>query len=593
MQSASNDARHGLALAINDVSDLIVHYLAQLGIEYVFGVPGGAIEPIYNALARSERAGGPRAVVARHESGAAFMADGYARETGKPGVCIATSGPGATNMITGVATALDNNVPLIAITGQPPLPSFGRRALQDSACTGINVPGMFAHCARYNTLISHPGQADAKIVSALLNACHSRQPSHISIPVDIQRSAVQVTPLHTLAQQARRPALLDLGAADTLVTRLRRAQRKVFFIGAGCSDIIGPLIELAHRVSADLISTPDAKGLINPMHPRYHGVFGFAGHESAVNLLASEPDLVVAFGVGISEWTSAGWSERLLNTRLIHVDDQSEHLLGSPMAGHHVFSHLPSLMQHLLGQFDIEPASSAPTLARIGGNLARPADPPASPVAPVPPSALMRFLSRQCPPQARVVADAGNSTAWAVNRLEIADRRGLRRSQPQGGGQNVRQGNRNWLQVLMNFAPMGWAIGAAVGLAMADRRRPVICLTGDGSYLMNGQEIGVALAEELSVAYVILNDSSLGMVRHGQRLAQAESIGHKLPSTNFAAMARAMGVRAYNIDTYAELLEFNLADALAKPGPCLIDVRIDPEEVPPITMRLAALGTAK
>src|SRR5574340_1326463 len=123
--------------------DLLVAYLEQIGIEYVFGVPGGAIEPLYNALARSARRGGPRPVVARHETGAAFMADGYARESGKIGVCCSTSGPGATNLITGVACAYDNNIPMLVITGQPALPAFGKNPLQESACTGINTLGMF------------------------------------------------------------------------------------------------------------------------------------------------------------------------------------------------------------------------------------------------------------------------------------------------------------------------------------------------------------------------------------------------------------------------------------------------------------------
>lgn len=150
-----------------EIADLIVAYLHSVGIEYVFGVPGGAVEPIYNALARSQRQGGPRPIVARHEAGAAFMADGYARETGKIGVCIATSGPGATNLITGVSCSYDNSVPVLAITGQPALPSFGKGALQESACTGINTVGMFRHCTRYNSLVSHRDQVENKLVNAL------------------------------------------------------------------------------------------------------------------------------------------------------------------------------------------------------------------------------------------------------------------------------------------------------------------------------------------------------------------------------------------------------------------------------------------
>ena len=145
---------------MNDYGDLILRYLERLGVEYIFGVPGGAIEPLYNALARSERNGGPKAVIARHETGAAFMAEGYARETGKLGVCCATSGPGATNMLTGIASAYADSTPVLAITGQPSLHTFGMGALQEGSCTSINTVKMFEDCTRFNTLISHPAQLE-------------------------------------------------------------------------------------------------------------------------------------------------------------------------------------------------------------------------------------------------------------------------------------------------------------------------------------------------------------------------------------------------------------------------------------------------
>lgn len=156
-----------------EMGDLLVAYLNQLGVEYVFGVPGGAIEPLYNALARSERNGGVRAVVARHETGAAFMADGYARNTGKLGVCCSTTGPGATNMITGVASAYENNVPMLAITAQTAISTFGKGAIQDSSYTGINTIGLYQHCTRYNTLISHPAQFEQKLSAAIMSAMGS------------------------------------------------------------------------------------------------------------------------------------------------------------------------------------------------------------------------------------------------------------------------------------------------------------------------------------------------------------------------------------------------------------------------------------
>ncbi|MDF3035359.1 MAG: Acetolactate synthase, partial [Paucimonas sp.] len=199
-----------------DVADLLIAYLEQMGVEYIFGVPGGAIEPIYNSLARSQRRGKLRPIVARHEAGAAFMADGYARETGKLGVCVATSGPGATNLITGVATAYDNGVPMLVITGQPPLPAFGKRALQESACTGVNTLGMFRHCTRYNSLVSHPEQMEQKLIAALMRATRTpRGPAHLTIPLDILKSDCP-TPHYDLRALLQPPAMIDEAAVESL-----------------------------------------------------------------------------------------------------------------------------------------------------------------------------------------------------------------------------------------------------------------------------------------------------------------------------------------------------------------------------------------
>ena len=172
-----------------EVGDLLVSYLEQIGVEFVFGIPGGPIEPLYNALARSEKRGGIRSVVARHETGAAFMADGYARNSGKLGVCCATAGPGATNIITGVASAYDNHSPLLVITAQTSIENFGRNAAQESGDTGINTVAMFEPCTHYNTLVSHVNQFEHKLASAIMTAFRSPiGPSHLSIPLDVLRA---------------------------------------------------------------------------------------------------------------------------------------------------------------------------------------------------------------------------------------------------------------------------------------------------------------------------------------------------------------------------------------------------------------------
>ena len=211
-------------------ADLLVQYLEMLGVEFVFGIPGGAIEPLYNALARSARRGGVRPLVARHESGAAFMADGYSTRSGRLGVCCSTTGPGATNLVTGVASAYANQIPMLVITAQTALPTFGRGAFQESSCTGINTVGILAHCTRYNTLVSHLDQLEHKLVSALMTAYGSPPgPVHLSIPLDVMRAWVKPgSARFDLVKLLHRPQLVDGEAVESCCRLLERSGRTVF-----------------------------------------------------------------------------------------------------------------------------------------------------------------------------------------------------------------------------------------------------------------------------------------------------------------------------------------------------------------------------
>jgi acetolactate synthase I/II/III large subunit len=593
--------------AARDAADLLVEALEALGVEYVFGVPGGAIEPLYNALARSGRRGGPQAVVARNEQGAAYMADGYARETGKIGVCIATSGPGATNLITGVACAYDNNVPMLVITGQPPIKNFGKGALQESSCTGINTLAMFRPCTRYNSLVSHAEQLPIKLFNALMHAQRTPSgPSHLSIPVDILRQPLPAdleTPDFS-GLLRRAPALVDLPAVRQLARLLFSSRAPVWLIGEGCGEAANELMQLAQLSDGHFIATPDGKGLINPRHPRFRGVFGFGGHASAAELLSGAPDLVIALGTGFGEFNSGGWSTHLLNSRLVHVDDSDENLMRSPTARLHVRGHIKSVCEQLIAL--LTPSGAGPeaaVLPFLHPQKARQAyeamvDSPQairSDSAPVKPQRLLATLGERCPPQTRFVADAGNSAAWSVHYLAPQDRRSGRLPGACGlpAGRDRRTRPSSWLRVTMDFAPMGWAIGSAVGIALASRRCPVVCLTGDGSYLMNGQEITVAAELGLPVLYVVLNDGALGMVKHGQRLAGAEPIGFALPKVDFAMMAAAMGIPGHVVRSPKDLDALDFKAIFARRGPTLLDVRIDGEEVPPMNVRMKTLGTAR
>ena len=619
-------------------ADLILHYLEQLDIEFVFGIPGGGIEPLYDALARSQRRGGPRPVVARHETDAAFMADGYARETGKLGVCCATTGPGATNMLTGVASAYQDQIPLLAITAQTPLSTFGRGAVQESSCTGINTVAMYEHCTRYNTLVSHVEQLERKLISAITIAMQAPQgPVHLSIPLDVFRAPVNIEPGHNLSSLLYPSYAVDDGAVDQLHNTLLNSHNAVFVLGAGAGKAVGILLEIAVLLNAHVVTTPHGKGLVSAYHPQYRGVYGLAGHSTAYALLKDPSvDTVLAIGTDLDEQATNSWDRSaLLSKKTVFIDTTPQHFSRSPLARQHICGNLRSLFERLTArlyshrkeredvlwqfsehnrphhfpvvQFDRRAgerrqtspeytASVTPLRAKEKrheqdrrGDTAIPQtarrftlqdeDKYISDAVPIKPQRLMYDLSRLFPPTTRFLADIGNSFLWVIHYLHPYDRRIIGdRSLPSGV-----------IRIGMGFASMGWAISASVGTALAAPGNPVCCITGDGALLMSGQELNTAVQEKLPIIFVVLNDAAFGTVKHGQQMAGAEPIAFELPPINFVAYAESMGAQGYRIDSPNDMAALNIPALCAHPGPTVLDVHIDPNELPPLEERIKML----
>lgn len=579
--------------SLGEYGDLLIAYLDQLDVDYVFGIPGGAIEPFYNALARSERRGGVRSITTRHETGSAFMADGYARNTGRLGVCCATTGPGATNLITGVASALENHIPMLVITAQTPLSTFGRGAFQDSS-SAINTVSLFEGCTKYSTLVSHAEQFEHKLTTAIFTAFQEPMgPVHLSVPSDVMRHGCNLRkPSFDLVELLRRPSLLDEVGVDQLYDELKAAKQPVFLVGEDASEAIGTVLSLAVYLNAAILVTPHGKGLVSPYHPLFRGVVGFGGHVSASEVLRNpEVDLVVAVGTSLSEWATNGWdSEHILNRRLVHIEETAANLARTPMAKLHVQGRLLTVFERILQRFEVTgPVSVAKAKSRkrplpvgskdqlsfkLNNEAAYHSD-----ATPIKPQRLMKELTNLFPPNTRYLADTGASFAWGTHYLHPYDRRLAGRRDAAGGV----------FRAAMEFASMGWAIGSAVGAALARRGEPIVCITGDGSVLMSGQEITVALDEKLPVFMVILNDGCFGMVRHGQAMTGAEPIGYALPEVDFAKMGEAMGITSFIINSPQDLLDLDIKGLIKQSMPVILDVRIDREEVPPIGMRTGSI----
>ncbi len=607
-------------------ADLIVDYLAQIGVEYVFGVPGGAIEAFYNALAREARRSSPhvypaykldkrmneriisspRAVIARHECGAAFMADGYARETGRLGVCCATTGPGATNLITGVASAFCDRIPMLVITPQTALANFGKLALQESSSDTTDVVGMFAYCTRYNSLVSHGDQLEQKLVKALLSAFQRPSgPAHLSIPMDI----LAASPPSSYTSFVIESLLHENDVVDKenllILCRILKEKRNiVLFLGNDCHGGIDNILQFAERMHVPIVATPAGKRWVSSYHPLFRGVFGFAGHCSARKaLLNDHVELVLAIGTPLDEISTGSWDKAaLLNDKLVHIDATLENFSRSPMACLHVYGKIKSIFEFIFQQlFPMEPniqqqynrdnrindgvlasaIQNDETMAQHS-MLTTALWPPLvlndfqkclSEESPIKPQRLMVEIAKCFPESTRFFIDAGNAWAWTIHYLNLKTT------------QRLNYG--------FGFGAMGWAIGASIGSAFANPHHPTVCITGDGSYLMSGQEITVAIQYKLSVVFLLLNDHALGMVKYGQKLGGGELIGYQLPVINYAEIARTMGANAYSIYSPEDLRKLDFSAICHAAGPTLLDIHIDVNEVPPMGLRMKTLNRNK
>ncbi len=584
------------------LADLLILYLEMLEIEYIFGIPGGAIEPLYSALTRSSKRGSIRPIIARHESGAAFMADGYARETGKFGVCCATTGPGTTNLITAIASSHLDNIPVLAITAQTMLSTSGRGAFQESSFDAIDTVGMLKSCTLYSSAITHPEQFELKLTAALIAAMREpKGPVHLSIPIDIFRMPAPQQPsfpnFSTILNQ--QPVLIDNATLDRLCQFMRESKKTVILVGQRACSARQQVLEFAKLMSAIIVTTPQAKSCIDSYSLHNFGVFGFAGHQSAIDIMNDpEVELIIGCGSNFLEWSTNNWdSNSIMNSKLAVIDISPTSFQRTPMAKLHVYGDITEIFNILLirtkeaidiGKIkpmklpELEPPLNSENIHdrrkrekyrcaprhiqieqaekyRANGNI-----------SPIKPQRLMCELNQHFPPETRFLADTGNSFSWSTHYLF--------------------RGHQGAYRLAMGFATMGWAIGAAIGTALGNRSSPVVAIIGDGSFLMNGLEISVAVAERVPVIFVVLNDHAFGMVRHGQILTGVEPVGCDLPETDFAAIGRALGGQGYNIRETDDFAKIDYQQICTGTLPTVLDISLDREEIPPMGMRLETLN---
>jgi acetolactate synthase I/II/III large subunit len=530
-------------------SKAVLTLLERQGVDVMFGYPGAQTIPMYDDLIESNI----HHVLVRHEQGAAHMADGYARATGRAGVCMATSGPGATNLVTGVATAYADSSPMIVLTGQVPTGMLGKNAFQEADIFSLMMP-----ISKHNFRVLDAAQIPEAVKRGFSIAMSGRMgPVHIDIPSDVMKENVAEA---SLEEEFSVPAPFeDLFGVLEAVKLLRSAERPMLLVGGGAmwSDAGPEVARLAEMLMAPVATTMMGKGIIPEMHPLCMGMIGMHGREIARRAFL-ECDVMFAIGARFSDRSSGLSSDLPESVKIIHLDiDPMEAGKNSRTKVRLVGDAKKGLQQIIkgLGRARGESAWSLRMkqmheLCECDLDMGE---------TPIRPQKVMYELGRALNERAYVATEVGQNQMWAAHFLKIKHPHHFISS----GG----------------FGTMGFGLPASLGVKYAFREEQVVNIAGDGSLQMNFHELATAMNEKLPVMICLLNNGWLGMVKQWQKLLNDRRYSGTDMGLNpdFVALAKAYGADGIKVERPSELADA-FRQGLNSDVPTLIDIRTDPEE---------------
>ena len=534
----------------------LMHALHLHGVKDLFGYPGGAILPIYDELHKAEARGWLRHVLVRHEQGGAHAADAYARATGKVGVCFGTSGPGATNLVTGIATAQMDSVPMVVITGQVPRASIGTDAFQETDIFGITMP-----IVKHSWVVRDPAQIGRIVAQAFLIAASGRPgPVLIDIPKDVgveEFDYVPVLPGSVIPNGFDLPQPVDPAAISAALELIRQSRRPLLYVGGGAisSGAHGAVHELAERFQLPVTTTLMGKGTFDERNPLSVGMLGMHGTAYA-NFAVTECDLLIACGARFDDRVTGRLDSFAPRAQVIHIDIDAAEVGKNRTPQVPVVADVREALEAMVAASAGETSGGRTQawLERIASwKHHYPLTVPV-PEGEIAPQEVLLAL-RDLAPDAFITTDVGQHQMWAAQYLAT--------------------GPRHWISSA-GLGTMGFGMPAAMGVQVAYPEAQVVCVAGDASILMNIQELGTLSQYDLPVKVVVINNGWQGMVRQWQESFyeerySASAMHQGMP--NFEALAEAFGVRGVLITERATMRQ-QLAEALAHPGPAFIDVKV-------------------
>ena len=531
-------------------SDIIVRTLIDQGVDVLYGYPGGQVINIFDSLYKYRDE--IRHVLTAHEQGASHAADGYSRATGKVGVCLATSGPGATNLVTGIATAFLDSIPMVALTGNVPDTVIGTDGFQEIDITGITLP-----ITKHNYFVSDIEDLQDTIREAFRLAASGRPgPVLVDVTKDVQMAMYDYEPLPPLPLFPREAAK-DIRIREAAAC-INTAQRPFIYFGGGmiASEAQDELLELAEKIDAPIGCSLMGISAIPSDYPRFLGMQGLHGHY-ACSTAMHNADVVVALGCRFNDRCTGNRSKFAPGARIVHIDIDGAELSKSITAAHGLRGDIKKTLQKLLPLIDQQ--SHPDWTKQVDAYIdyeARNADTREG----MTPRNVLNVLNRHLKEDTPLATDVGQHQMWAAQYLTI---RKARRFISSGG-----------------LGTMGFGLGAAIGAQMGTKEKSVL-ITGDGSFGMNLTELATAFANNVPMVILLLNNRVLGMVRQLQTIlcdGRYSNTDLAPRQTDFLTVAKGFGVPGVHAATLEEL-DAALETAFRHDGPYLIECPIDREEL--------------
>jgi acetolactate synthase I/II/III large subunit len=560
--------------------EVLLRYLKAERCDVVFGIPGGLLHPFFEAV---EADPDLRLIVSKHEEGAAFMADGYARAGGRLAVCAGTSGPGATNLLTGVSCAFADGVPMLVITGQAASLALGKGAAQETGREDMDIVAMFSPVTKYSAMVTSPESFPGHVRRALRLALTGRPgPVHLNVPVDFWGVPINEDWFEPRTYRPDTNAFCRERMQQT-AELLIDARRPVILAGSGVAIARAEshLRALAELLPALVATSPRGKGIFSEDHPLSLGVLGFAGHSAAREVvLDGDVDVLFTVGASLNETTTLNWSPSLRPSRaLLQLDIDADRIgrnypVDVALVGD-AQSMLVELIYHLhrLIRDGRSPRSTWDSVPRPANDHSRCCSDQlrTSDALPLSPQRWRCDLESVLPGNAVVFSDIGAHMLFNIHHLRIRDAQRF--------------------VLNLGFGSMGHGTVAPIGYALAEPDRPVVAIVGDGCFTMNGMELLTAVEYDVRVIWIVENNNMHGITWHG-----SQKVGNRQPleairyrrSLEVAAIARAMGLVSWVVDQPGQMARV-FKEALAVRGPVVIEVRVDGSICPPIGDRARSI----